>query len=331
MNSGHTGRLGIVLMLAFLVVVLSSGSIMGIGTAPAEIEETPDAARRHLTAGFEEIQRFFAERDFSLLVAWKKMRESGDPGFFDRVYPEISREIDTWAGSLERRFGSASSGAVGFDYTFLLDRFAGRVLDPSAPGVVRDNALATICMICVMDALRCEAGRFHDLLRGVVERDPDVTRKAEALRWWRVTDGKVDEMLLERLLSSAAGAEPVLRGEIAKTLFALGTQRALQVQQLLVTPDSSSTGQDTGAREQIMCTAMRHLARAGSVEASPRMILALEDRSAEVRACAVESLERIAGMNFGFDPTSDRTANAAALSQWKAWWDGRGAMRAPSR
>ncbi len=322
MKSVPSPRLGIVPAFAIVLLFLPKPIAMGIGTLPDRFAAARDA-QEQVVAGLEEIQTFFLERDFSLIEAWRLMRISGDPAFFDSTYPEISREIDQWAVRLEQR-ARAGMSSVGPDYTFVLDRFAARILDSTQPAVVRDNALATICMVCVMDDLRCRTGRLHALLAEIVADDPSLSRKAEALRWWRVTSGRIDEALMERLLRGPEGEDPVLRGEIARALFSMPTEGSLRAQQFLVgMPAGVEPESFEGQREQIACTAMRHLAGSGFAGATPRILAALEDPSAEVRACAVESLVRLTGNDFGFDPHSDRAANAAALGRWKAWWEER--------
>lgn len=326
MNSVSSVRLGIVIPLAIFFIVWPKPIAMGIGTTPDRFAAAK-AAQEELIRGFEEIQNFFLARNFSLIEAWRSMRSSGDPDFFDRTYPEISEELDAWVERIEARHGTPSDGSIGPDYTFVLTRFVGRVLDAAQPEVVRDNALATICMVCVMDDLRCDADRLHALLAAVVEKDPSVDRKSEALRWWRITSGRIAPDLLERLLTGPEGGDTVLRAEIARTLFSQPTTDSLRAQQYLFGATAEVQAEMDGQREQIACTAMRHLARAGFMEATPRMLTALEDHSLEVRSCAVESLVRLSGMDVGFDPESDRSSNAAALGRWRTWWEEQPASR----
>jgi hypothetical protein len=324
MSSPFSGRVGAVLVLAAFCVVWSGTPASGVGTA---VRETPPSAaveRERLLEGFEEIQRYFSEQGFSLIAAWRGMRSSDDPDFFDRSYPDISIALDRMAVELEQRFGSPAAATAPRDYTFVLERFAGRIADPREAAIVRDNALATVCMVCAMDGLRCDARLFHATLRGAVENDASAARKTEALRWLRRTEGAIDEALIERALTSAAGADPELRAEAAKVLFGLGTRRSLEVQRLLLAPTEALGG----ASEPIACTAMRHLTRARVVEAAPDMIEALADPSREVRACAAESLGRMSGLSPRFDPAARGRANDHAVAQWRAWWNGRRASGA---
>ena len=319
MYSPFSGRVGAVLVLATFLVVWPGPPASGVSTA---VRETPPSAaveQERLLEGFEEIQRFFAEQGFSLIAAWRGMRTSDDPDFFDRSYPDISIALDRMAVELEHRFGSPAAAAAALDYTFVLKRFAPRIADSRQAGIVRDNALATICMVCAMDGLRCDRTLFHATLRRAVESDGSAARKTEALRWLRRTDGPIDEALLEGALTSPAGTDAELRTEAAKVLFELPTRRSLQVQRLLLAPTESVDG----AGEPIACTAMRHLTKARVVEAAPDMIEALEDPSREVRACAAESLGSISGISPRFDPGVDGRANDDAVAQWRAWWNGR--------
>ncbi len=324
MYSPFSGRIGAVLMLATFFVLWPGPPASGVSTA---VRETPPSAaveRERLLEGFEEIQRYFAEQGFSLIAAWRGMRSSDDPDFFDRSYPDISVALDRMAVELERRFGSPAAASTPRDYTFVLERFAARIADEQEPAIARDNALATVCMVCAMDGLRCDRTLFHATLRRAVEADGSAARKTEALRWLRRTDGPIDEALLERALTSPAGADAELRTEAAKVLFGLRTRRSLEVQRLLLAP-TEATG---GTTEPIACTAMRHLTKARVVEAAPDMIEALDDPSREVRACAAESLGSMSGLSPRFDPGVHGRANDDAVAQWRAWWNGRRATGA---
>jgi len=324
MYSPFSGRIGAVLMLASFCVLWPGPDARGVGTAIRETPPSEAVERERLLEGFEEIQRYFAEQGFSLIAAWRGMRSSDDPDFFDRSYPDISVALDRMAIELESRFGSPAAASAPRDYTFVLDRFAQRIADPNEPEIVRDNALATVCMVCAMDGLQCDRARFHGTLRRVMESDGAAARKTEALRWLRRTDGPVDETLIERALTSPAGNDAELRTEAAKVLFSLTTRRSLEVQRLLLAPTETVAG----TTEPIACTAMRHLTRARVVEAAPDMIEALEDPSREVRACAAESLGRMSGLSPRFDPGAPVHGNDDAVAQWRAWWNGRRAAGA---
>ncbi|HET9481372.1 MAG TPA: hypothetical protein VFP98_06415, partial [Candidatus Polarisedimenticolia bacterium] len=308
----------------WLIFVLALLFVLWPGRQAAGITTVPQDAQARLLAGFRQILSFFEARDFSLLEAWRLMRASGDPDFFEHQYPEISGELDAWAATLENRFGISEAAEEGRDFTFLLEELAPAALDPASRSVVRDNAVATICMICVMDSLRCDEAALHRFLATVVSEDPSIPRKAEALRWWRRSDGFIDEGLLERTLSSPAGQDLDLRSEIARTLFTIGTRRSLRAQRLLAS--TRGLAEDpTGAQQQIACTAIRHFARARFEEAAPDLIGALDDPAREVRACAAESLARLSGREFGFDASLDpeAPANASARTGWSAWYRSR--------
>ena len=290
--------------------------------APEGLPDMQAEARERLTEGFHQILQFFAERDFSLLSAWREMRTSGEPGFFEQKYPAISRELDKWASTLSKV--DVSEAAVGkLDFTFMLEELAPVALDPAVSSIRRDNALLTVCMVCLMDDLRCDASLFHRFLATVVAEDPSAARKAEALHWWRSTDGFIDEGLLESVLASPAGVDPDVRTEIARVLFSIGTRRSLQAQRRLA--GTVGVAEDPGgAQPQIACTAINHLGRAGFEEAVPELLQALQDPSREVRACAADSLARLSGREFEFDATVDSPANLEAIARWRAWWQERG-------
>lgn len=206
----------------------------GIVVVPEDRLGGGDQARANLVKGFEAIQEFFAEREFSLLVAWKEMRVSEDPLYFEHAYPEISIAIDQWASGFDRGMLAEVPLPDPVDYTFLLERFSPRVLDAGEDSTVRDNALASVCMICVMDDLRCDRQSLHTFLQEVVTHDPSPLRKTEALQWWRRTRGEIDVDLMEQLLSSPAGSDPDLRAEIAKVLISLETRRSARALEFLV-------------------------------------------------------------------------------------------------
>lgn len=338
MMSGSCRKLLLVLLLTLLFVLWPGREASGITatTAPPErLLGQPGAtaplsaveARVRLTQGFRQILSFFAQRDFSLLTAWREMRGSADPGFFERKYPDISRELDTWAASLEKQFGVPDESERSLDFTFLVAEFSPVALDRGASESMRDNALATICMVCVMDNLRCEPPVFHRFLSTVVGEDPSPARKTEALRWWRRTEGFIDESLLEQVLVSPAAGDLELRAEAARILFSIGTRRSLQAQRLLAST-YGLPADPTGGQPQIACAAIRHFARAEFVEAIPDLIAALDDPSREVRACAAESLAGLTGRDFTFDPAADGPSNEQAIARWRAWWEQRASVSA---
>ena len=329
MISGFSRKLLIVSVLTVLFVLLAGRTASGITTeppAPTAPPSDPAASqaevREKLSEGFHQILDFFAQRDFSLLGAWREMRASGDPRFFEKNYPAISQELDKWSSSLSRV--DVSEASVGrLDFTFMLEELAPVALDERQPDIRRDNALLTICMVCLMDDLRCDANEFHRFLATVVAEDASSARKAEALHWWRSTDGFIDEGLLETVLASPAGADPEVRAEAARVLFSIGTKRSLQAQRLLA-GTAGVAADPSGSQPQIACAAIRHLGRAGFEEASPDLIQALQDPSREVRACAAESLQRLSGRNFGFDAAIDGPSNLEAIARYRAWWQERG-------
>ena len=298
MYSGKREKFWTVLFLACLFILLPEETAHGIGIQRPQTASDQEA-RERLAAGFDEILAFFEAKRFSLLDAWSEMRASEDADFFEKTYPEVSRQIDTWAVTLERRFGVHGVDSAAMDFTYLLERLAPQALDQSGSAVVRDNALASACMICVMDGLRCEVTRFHGFLRTVLEEDPQARRKAEALRWWRMTGGRIEESLLEGVLTGPHATDQTLRAEVARILFSLESDRSLQVQKLLATTRGLEND-ESGGGSQIACTAIRNFARAEFEEATPELIAALEDPSDEVRACAAESLERLGDKGFAF-------------------------------
>jgi hypothetical protein len=264
-----------------------------------------DEARARLVAGFQQILDYFQQREFSLLRAWREMRDSGDPRFFERAYPAVSKELDAWAAVVERRYGVVDDG---LDLSFIAEAFGPLVFDERASETMRDNALGTVCMVCAMDALRCDQQALHRFLATVVAEDASAARKAEALRWWRRSGGVIDEALLESVLASSAGSDLDLRAEAAKVLFSTATRRSLSAQRLLA-GTSGLPADTTQISTQIACTAIDHIARARYEEGVPEILDALGDPSPGVRACAAE-----------------------AIARWQAWWSGRGGgPGAPSR
>lgn len=292
MMSGLSRKLIAVVFLTALFVVWPPKSASGFTPETRPVEPMPqDEARTRLVAGFWQILQLFEQRDFSLLTAWSQMRESADPAFFEKTYPGIASELDGWSASFERRFEVDDRG---MDLSFIAETFSPVVLDGKASDVMRDNALATICMVCVMDSLRCDPHVFHRLLSTVVADDPSALRKAEALRWWRRSGGVIDEGLLETVLISSGRTDLALRTEIARTLFSLTTRRSLSAQRHL----SSTSGlpdDPSGGQAQIACTALRHFASERFSEAVPDVRAALGDPSAQVRECAAETLASLTG------------------------------------
>jgi len=312
----------VVLLTILFVLWPRTGATHANGSARSPLRVSEQEARARLIEGFDRILGFFSQRDFSLVRAWGEMRESSEPDFFERTYPEIASELDEWARSLESRFGVAEAPGSRMDLTFLLEAFGPVAFDRSESDVERDNALAALCLICTMDELRCEPDLFYRFLATIVAEDESPARKAEALRWWRRSGGFIDEGLIENVLESDAGRDPELRVEAAKVLFTIGTRRSLQAQRLLIStrglrPDPA------GSQPQIACTAIRHFGRARFEPAVPDMLGALEDPSTEVRACAAESLAEITGRDPEFDPLGSGSSNSAAISQWRSWWDER--------
>jgi hypothetical protein len=179
-------------------------------------------------------------------------------------------------------------------------------------------------MICMMDDLRCNADLFHRFLATVVADDPSPARKTEALRWWRSTEGFIDEGLLESVLSGSAGTDAGLRSEIARALFTIGTRRSLQAQLLLAGTDGVADV-TSGEPAQIACTAIRNFARSDYQDAAPTLINSLADSSREVRACAADALSILSGRSFAFDPdlSAGGAGNHEAIARWRAWWQER--------
>lgn len=330
--SWNRTRVGVVLILAFVFVLWPARTgIASIAPRPDILSEDPPKVsqpelsgpemRARLQEGFEELLGFFAQRDFSLLAAWREMRRSGDPDFFEHRYPAISKELDTWAATVGARFHVSDDG---IDLSFLVDAFAPRALDSATPSIARDNTLVTICMVCVMESLRCEPKVLHRFLSSVVADDPSPARQAEALRWWRRTEGFIDEGLMEDLLRTSAASDSELRQEVAQTLFSISTRRSLAVQRLL-TSTSGLSEDVSGMPERIACRAMFNFTAARYDAAAPEMISALVAPSATVRACAAESLRGLTGQDFGYDPGAGMDGNAASIAHWRSWWQARSA------
>ncbi|HEY3176206.1 MAG TPA: hypothetical protein VGK94_10680 [Candidatus Polarisedimenticolia bacterium] len=326
MQRGAPAKLGLIPILTAVFILLPAREVAGFGTThatPPRVEVAPAGPEVRLAEGFRQILSFFGARDFSLLAAWREMRASGDPAFFERKYPAISRELDAWAASLEDRYGGPESSDADLDFTFLLHEFAPVILDPSASGVARDNALATVSMVCLMDGLRCEPAALHGLLGAVILQDPSALRRAEALRWWRRSGDPIDESLLEKVLSPGAGADLEVRSEASRILFSMEPERSLRAQRLLI----STVGlppDPTGELSRIACEAIQRLSTAQFPEAVPDLIRALTDPSQQVRACAADSLSLLTGRDFGFEADDDGPANREAIARWRAWWKDHG-------
>lgn len=309
-------------ILAVVLLVWPAREAAGFGTTvstPGPAQVPAAGPEERLTEGFRQILDFFAVRDFSLLSAWREMRASGDPAFFEKRYPAISRELDSWAASLESRFGGPASRDGNLDFTFLVHEFAPIILDPAAPAIARDNALATVCMVCLMDGPRCEAAALHGLLGGVILEDPSALRRAEALRWWRRSGDPIDEALIEKVLSPGASPDADVRSEAARILFSIESEGSLRAQRLLI----STVGlppDPTGEQAHIACEAIRRLTASRLAEAVPDLIRALSDPSREVRSCAAESLGVLTGRDFGYAPDEEGPANLEAIARWRAWW-----------
>ncbi|HKY33455.1 MAG TPA: hypothetical protein VJV23_13055 [Candidatus Polarisedimenticolia bacterium] len=329
MLSGSRARVAFLALLACLLT-LWPGRAAAFGERPRDPMGRESEARERLTEGFRQILRFFAQHELSLLAAWREMRSSADPDFFEHRYPEISREMDAWAAALEAQFGGGAA-EQDLDFTFLLQEFAPVVLSDRASSITRDNALATICMVCVMDRLRCEPALFHRFLASVVADDPSVTRKAEALRWLRRSGGAVEEGILEKVLGTSAALDPDVRSEAAKLLFGRSTRASLSAQRRLL----STVGLPPQAGPEpprIACAAMDHFADAGYEEATPDLLAALDDPSSQVRACAADALGRLSGRPMAFDPAgTGPLSNDEAKAGWRSWWGGRGAERGGGR
>src|SRR2546427_13177818 len=105
MMSGYSRKVLIVTILTFVFILFAGRTASGITTPPqvsprAAAAPTLPEAQARLSEGFNQILEFFAQRDFSLLEAWREMRASGDPKFLEHRYPVISKELDAWSASL---------------------------------------------------------------------------------------------------------------------------------------------------------------------------------------------------------------------------------------
>src|SRR5262245_10295952 len=139
MSSGSVRRF---LFIAMLVVVFAVWPRTASGFSPStESDRGVRETQARLSEGFRQILGYFEQHDLSLLVAWREMRASGDPDFFERSYPGISRELDAWSSSLEKQFGVNGDAASHMDFTFLLEELGPVALAPDEMSVRRDNAV----------------------------------------------------------------------------------------------------------------------------------------------------------------------------------------------
>jgi len=329
MSSGSSRKVWFLVLLV-IVCVFWPRTAAGFSPAPDQEGRAVTQTQARLAEGFRQILDYFERHDLSLLLAWREMRSSNDPDYFERSYPGISRELDAWASSLERQFGVGGEAASKLDFTFLLEEFAPDVLDTQATSLSRDNAMATITMVCLMDTLRCEPGILRRFLQVVVTQDPSALRKAEALRCWRRSGGDIDEALLEQVLATPAAADMELRSEAAKILFTRNTGTSLQAQRRLL-DTGGVVGGTPGEPERLACEATRHIADARYEPAAPDLIRALDSESPEVRACAAEALRRITGESPAFDPETPGAASEAARETWRSWWRARAARGSAGR
>ena len=65
----------------------------------------------------------------------------------------------------------------------------------------------------------------------------------------------------------------------------------------------------------------------GDTRAIPALISMLESSDPALRLIAANSLERLTGERFGYDPTSGVEAREASIERWVAWWESREASR----
>jgi hypothetical protein len=332
MPSGSARKVWII---ALLVVVFVIWPRPAAGFTPPPEDEappmpTPPQTQARLTEGFRQILSYFERHDLSLLVAWREMRASADPDYFERNHPGISRELDAWASTLERQFGVGAEAARRLDFTFLLEEFAPVVLDEQGSSLSRDNAMATITMVCLMDTLRCEPGLLHRFLHLVVTEDPSALRVTEALRCWRRSGGEIDEGVVEQVLSTPAAADMELRAEAAKILFTRDSGASLQAQRRLL-DTHGVVGGIPGDSERIACEAMRRMAEARYEPATPDLIEALDHEAFAVRACAAASLALITGESPAFDPADPGPPSESAREIWRSWWRARSARESAGR
>jgi hypothetical protein len=61
----------------------------------------------------------------------------------------------------------------------------------------------------------------------------------------------------------------------------------------------------------------------GDQRAIPALISMLDSEDPALRMVACESLERLTGERFGYDPTSGERAREASIERWVAWWESR--------
>ncbi len=75
---------------------------------------------------------------------------------------------------------------------------------------------------------------------------------------------------------------------------------------------------------RLRARACLHLARRGEFESVPRLIVALGDPEAEVRAVAAPALRSLTGEAFLFDARGEPDQRAQQIVRWQGWWESTG-------
>lgn len=104
------------------------------------------------------------------------------------------------------------------------------------------------------------------------------------------------------------GADPVLAGQVAALLGALGGREALVASEELLG--------ETNLPVVVRLEAARHLGRCGRIQAAPALIGGLSDMDGGVRGACQRSLEQVSGRQH------------TSLEEWNEWWRARGEQAA---
>lgn len=85
--------------------------------------------------------------------------------------------------------------------------------------------------------------------------------------------------------------------------------------------EASFDARDPNARSRAALQAMER----GDHRAIPALITMLESGDPALRLIAANSLERITGKRFGYDPTAPASEREASIKRWVDWWEDQGA------
>jgi len=67
--------------------------------------------------------------------------------------------------------------------------------------------------------------------------------------------------------------------------------------------------------------ACKKLGEFGATEAIPDLIHALDDENSLIRKAANQSLIKITGQDFGYNPSAQRSVRLWAIEKWEDWYD----------